>query len=55
MITLADDEKAIASAIKQLSDQAGSHSPSIFTIAEGLPQLEIESNRVLPFSKSGNR
>ena len=41
MITLADDEKAVASAIKQLSDQAGSHSPSIFTIAEELPQLEI--------------
>ena len=42
MITLTDDEKAIASAIKQLSDQAGSHSPSIFTIAEELPQLEIK-------------
>ncbi len=42
MIILTNEEKAIVNAIKQLSDEAGSHSPSIFTIAEELPQLEIK-------------
>ena len=42
MITLAGEEKATADAIKQLYYQAGSHSPSIFTIVEGLPQLKIK-------------
>ena len=42
MIILTNEEKAIVNAIKQLSDEAGTHSPSIFTIAEELPQLEIK-------------
>jgi len=42
MLILTDEEKAIANAIQQLSNQAGSHSPSIFAIAEELPQLEIK-------------
>ncbi len=42
MIKLTDEEQKIASKIKQLKEAAGSHSPSIFTIVEQLPELNIE-------------
>ena len=35
-------EKKLAEGLQELSDQAGSHSPSIHTIAEKLPDLNIE-------------
>jgi histidinol-phosphate/aromatic aminotransferase/cobyric acid decarboxylase-like protein len=41
MIELTKEELLIAAKIKQLKDAAGSHSPSIFTIAEQLPDLNI--------------
>lgn len=42
MIKLTTEEQNIASKIRQLKEAAGSHSPSIFTIAEELPELEIK-------------
>ena len=42
MIKLTTEEQKMASKIKQLKEEAGSHSPSIFTIAEKLPQLNIK-------------
>ena len=42
MIKLTQKEQQIASKIRQLKDAAGSHSPSIFTIAEKLPELDIK-------------
>ncbi|KLE11288.1 aminotransferase [Aliarcobacter butzleri L354] len=42
MIKLTEDEQRIASKIRQLKEAAGSHSPSIFTIAEELPELNIK-------------
>jgi len=42
MIELTREELLIASKINQLKEAAGSHSPSIFTIAEQLPDLNIK-------------
>lgn len=42
MIKLTEGEQKIASKIRQLKEAAGSHSPSIFTIAEELPELNIK-------------
>ena len=42
MIKLTQNEQKIASKIRQLKEAAGSHSPSIFTIAEELPELDIK-------------
>lgn len=42
MIKLTQDEQEISSKIRQLKEAAGSHSPSIFTIAEELPELNIK-------------
>lgn len=42
MIKLTQEEQKIASKIRQLKESAGSHSPSIFTIAEKLPELDIK-------------
>jgi len=42
MIQLTEQEQIIASKIRQLKEAAGSHSPSIFTIAEKLPELNIK-------------
>lgn len=42
MITLTKKEANISSKIRQLKEAAGSHSPSIFTIAEELPELDIK-------------
>jgi len=42
MIKLTKNEQEIASRIRQLKESAGSHSPSIFTIAEELPELDIK-------------
>ena len=42
MIKLTENEQRIASKIRQLKEAAGSHSPSIFTIAEELPELNIK-------------
>jgi len=42
MIELSKRERAVALKIKQLKDAAGSHSPSIFTIAKALPRLDIK-------------
>jgi len=42
MIKLTQEEQQIASKIRQLKEAAGSHSPSIFTIAEELPELDIK-------------
>ncbi len=42
MITLSHEEIKIASKITQLKEAAGSHSPSISTIAQSLPELEIK-------------
>lgn len=41
MIQLNEHERAIAAHLKQLKDQAGTHSPSIFTLAEKIPDLRI--------------
>jgi hypothetical protein len=41
MITFTGEEKNIAQKIKRLKNEAGSHSPSIYTIVERLPQLNI--------------
>lgn len=41
MITFTSEEENIAQKIKHLKNEAGSHSPSIYTIAEKLPQLNI--------------
>jgi histidinol-phosphate/aromatic aminotransferase/cobyric acid decarboxylase-like protein len=41
MILLNQNEQEIASKIKKLKDEAGTHSPSIFTIAEKIPELNI--------------
>jgi histidinol-phosphate/aromatic aminotransferase/cobyric acid decarboxylase-like protein len=40
-ISFTNQEKDIAQKIKLLKEEAGSHSPSIYTIAEKLPQLNI--------------
>lgn len=42
MIKLTEKEQKIALKIRQLKEEAGSHSPSIFTIAEELPELNIK-------------
>ena len=42
MIQLNENERAIAAHLKQLKDQAGTHSPSIFTLAEKIPDLHIK-------------
>ncbi len=42
MIQLNENELAIAAHLKQLKDQAGTHSPSIFTLAEKIPDLHIK-------------
>lgn len=42
MVELTKEELFIASKINQLKEAAGSHSPSIFTIAEQLPDLNIK-------------
>lgn len=42
MIQLTEQEQKVASKIRQLKEAAGSHSPSIFTIAEELPELKIK-------------
>jgi len=41
MIKLTEAEATVAAKIKRLKDEAGTHSPSIFTIAEKLPELNI--------------
>lgn len=42
MIVLTPEEMKIASKINQLKEAAGTHSPSIFTVAESLPELNIK-------------
>lgn len=42
MIKLTKEELTLASKIAQLKEAAGSHSPSIFTIVEELPELEVK-------------
>ncbi|PSN13010.1 aminotransferase [filamentous cyanobacterium CCT1] len=42
MLTLSPEEKSIAAAIKQLKDEAGSHSPSLSTLSSKLPDLNIK-------------
>ena len=42
MIQLNENERAIAAHLKQLKDPAGTHSPSIFTLAEKIPDLHIK-------------
>ncbi|MCR2064848.1 aminotransferase class I/II-fold pyridoxal phosphate-dependent enzyme [Campylobacter helveticus] len=42
MIKLNEKELSIANEIKRLKDEAGSHSPSIFTLAQKLSQLRIK-------------
>ncbi|ELZ7776747.1 histidinol-phosphate aminotransferase family protein [Campylobacter upsaliensis] len=42
MIKLNEKELSIANEIKRLKDEAGSHSPSIFTLAQKLSQLHIK-------------
>jgi len=37
MLVLNREEKAIAATIKRLKDEAGSHSPSVFTLSKELP------------------
>lgn len=39
---LTPTEQQVAARIKELKDQAGSHSPSIFTIVEQIPELSIK-------------
>ncbi|MBS1537291.1 MAG: histidinol-phosphate aminotransferase family protein [Bacteroidetes bacterium] len=41
MISLNQKEQEIAAKIKKLKDEAGTHSPSIFTVAEKIPELKI--------------
>lgn len=41
MIQLTQQEIEVAAKIKKLKDEAGTHSPSIFTIAEKLPELTV--------------
>lgn len=41
MIQLNEHERAVAAHLKHLKDQAGTHSPSIFTLAEKIPDLHI--------------
>lgn len=41
MIQLNEHERAVAAHLKHLKDQAGTHSPSIFTLAEKIPDLNI--------------
>lgn len=41
MIKLNEKELSVANEIKRLKDEAGSHSPSIFTLAQKLSQLRI--------------
>ena len=41
MIKLTKEEQLLASKIAQLKEAAGTHSPSIFTIAEELPELKV--------------
>ena len=42
MIKLNKEEIRLASKINQLKDEAGSHSPSIFTLVEKIPELDIK-------------
>lgn len=42
MIKLNEEELSIANEIKRLKDEAGSHSPSIFTLMQKLSQLDIK-------------
>lgn len=42
MLTLTPEEKSIATTIKRLKDEAGSHSPSVFTLCNELPSLEMK-------------
>lgn len=42
MIELNEQEKRLAAKIKRLKESSGSHSPSIFTIAQKLPELQIK-------------
>jgi len=42
MIKLTENEQKIDSKIRQLKEAAGSHSPSLFTIVEDLPELNIK-------------
>jgi len=42
MLVLNREEKAIAATIKRLKDEAGSHSPSVFTLSKELPSLKMK-------------
>lgn len=42
MITLKTKQRAVAKAIKKQKDNAGSHSPSIFTLVDQLPNVKIK-------------
>lgn len=42
MIILTPEERAIADTIKRLKDEAGSHSPSVFTLSNELPALKMK-------------
>jgi hypothetical protein len=42
MIILNDEENAIVETIKNLKAQAGSHSPSIFTLLKEIPSLKVK-------------
>jgi len=42
MLILDSEEKSIADTIKRLKEEAGSHSPSVFTLTNELPALKIK-------------
>lgn len=42
MLCLTDHEQELYKQIKQLKDQAGTHSPSMFTILENIPEIKIQ-------------
>lgn len=41
MITLTSQEKAIAESIQKIKDEAGTHSPSIYTLVDQFPEITI--------------
>ncbi|MBD1824384.1 histidinol-phosphate aminotransferase family protein [Cyanobacteria bacterium FACHB-DQ100] len=42
MLILTEQEKAIAASIAEMKSKAGSHSPSVFTLFENLPELRVK-------------
>lgn len=47
MIKLTENEHNITPKIRKLKEAARSHSPSIFTIAEELPEFKIENKNLV--------